>query len=111
MVELKKLDVLRRTDSGDALYSVCVFFFSSRRRHTRLQGDWSSDMCSSDLRSSARPGSVAASTPAIRRTAIRSLARNEQLRDAAHRNADPRRAVVQLVRELEIGRASCRERV
>src|SRR6266566_8446646 len=25
------------------------FFFSSRRRHTRLQGDWSSDMCSSDL--------------------------------------------------------------
>src|SRR5256885_12075847 len=25
------------------------FFFSSRRRHTRLQGDWSSDLCSSDL--------------------------------------------------------------
>src|SRR5256885_13293554 len=29
------------------------FFFSSRRRHTRLQGDWSSDVCSSDLRSKA----------------------------------------------------------
>src|SRR5256885_11127110 len=30
--------------------SYCVFFFfSSRRRHTRLQGDWSSDVCSSDL--------------------------------------------------------------
>src|SRR5256885_1777088 len=27
----------------------CGFFFSSRRRHTRLQGDWSSDVCSSDL--------------------------------------------------------------
>src|SRR5256885_14988943 len=26
------------------------FFFSRRRRHTRLQGDWSSDVCSSDLR-------------------------------------------------------------
>src|SRR5256885_9956101 len=26
-----------------------LFFFSSRRRHTRLQGDWSSDVCSSDL--------------------------------------------------------------
>src|ERR1039457_5281179 len=26
-------------------------FFSSRRRHTRLQGDWSSDVCSSDLSS------------------------------------------------------------
>src|SRR5256885_16640586 len=35
-----------------------VFFFSSRRRHTRLQGDWSSDVCSSDLsasRSSSLP--------------------------------------------------------
>src|SRR6266446_9521944 len=27
-----------------------VFFFSCRRRHTILQGDWSSDVCSSDLR-------------------------------------------------------------
>src|SRR5262249_60115399 len=27
------------------------FFFSSRRRHTRLVSDWSSDVCSSDLRS------------------------------------------------------------
>src|SRR6266850_5894605 len=26
------------------------FFFSSRRRHTRVQGDWSSDVCSSDLK-------------------------------------------------------------
>src|SRR5256885_7743434 len=26
------------------------FVFSSRRRHTRLQGDWSSDVCSSDLK-------------------------------------------------------------
>src|SRR5256885_6416138 len=26
-----------------------MLFFSSRRRHTRLQGDWSSDVCSSDL--------------------------------------------------------------
>src|SRR5699024_11893153 len=31
---------------------VCVFlfFFSSRRRHTRSKRDWSSDVCSSDLR-------------------------------------------------------------
>src|SRR5215467_4341153 len=28
---------------------VFFFFFSSRRRHTRLQGDWSSDVCSSDI--------------------------------------------------------------
>src|SRR6266516_6238303 len=30
------------------LYDV-FFFFSSRRRHTRSYGDWSSDVCSSDL--------------------------------------------------------------
>src|SRR6266487_5609877 len=28
---------------------VDFFFFSSRRRHTRWTGDWSSDVCSSDL--------------------------------------------------------------
>src|SRR5262249_57329114 len=27
-----------------------IFFFSSRRRHTRLVSDWSSDVCSSDLK-------------------------------------------------------------
>src|SRR3982751_1951435 len=27
----------------------CSFFFSSRRRHTRSDRDWSSDVCSSDL--------------------------------------------------------------
>src|SRR5256885_5350920 len=31
------------------ILSIVFFFFSSRRRHTRLQGDWSSDVCSSDL--------------------------------------------------------------
>src|SRR5256885_6516440 len=30
-------------------FAFFFFFFSSRRRHTRLQGDWSSDVCSSDL--------------------------------------------------------------
>src|SRR5215813_2444796 len=29
---------------------VCFFFFSSRRRHTRCGRDWSSDVCSSDLK-------------------------------------------------------------
>src|SRR5256886_740502 len=34
-------------------YYVHPFFFSSRRRHTRFDCDWSSDVCSSDL---PRPG-------------------------------------------------------
>src|SRR2546430_3422524 len=34
------------------LYRFC-FFFSSRRRHTRFDCDWSSDVCSSDLATGA----------------------------------------------------------
>src|SRR5256885_9269337 len=39
---------MTRSSRAEAL-ARCSFFFSSRRRHTRLQGDWSSDVCSSDL--------------------------------------------------------------
>src|SRR6478735_9772138 len=34
---------------GEQWIKFMNFFFSSRRRHTILQGDWSSDVCSSDL--------------------------------------------------------------
>src|SRR3989454_5245811 len=48
-----QLSVRRKTQAlgraGVAVGIVVFFFFSSRRRHTRLQGDWSSDVCSSDL--------------------------------------------------------------
>src|SRR5256885_5655885 len=43
---------------------IFFFFFSSRRRHTRLQGDWSSDVCSSDLKRTAL-------APAIEEVGIR----------------------------------------
>src|SRR5690348_436863 len=33
----------------DIFGCIAAFFFSSRRRHTRWTGDWSSDVCSSDL--------------------------------------------------------------
>src|SRR5207249_8004954 len=39
-----------------------VFFFSSRRRHTRSKRDWSSDVCSSDLRSCFESARAAGST-------------------------------------------------
>src|SRR6266480_5176161 len=49
--------------------SVYLFFFSSRRRHTRLTCDWSSDVCSSDLREiccvSARPRKVHVRPPSV----------------------------------------------
>src|SRR2546429_4736950 len=34
---------------------LCLFFFSSRRRHTRCSRDWSSDVCSSDLQKEFLP--------------------------------------------------------
>src|SRR5437763_11350465 len=46
------LDILLPVDSFDDVMPIdyLFFFFSSRRRHTRYIGDWSSDVCSSDLR-------------------------------------------------------------
>src|SRR5437763_1686581 len=41
---------VNRPSENSALSSRVMFFFSSRRRHTRYIGDWSSDVCSSDLR-------------------------------------------------------------
>src|SRR5690606_40346072 len=78
---------------------ICIsfFFFSSRRRHTRFSRDWSSDVCSSDLKSSMRrnsgpgaPGSASART----RERIPSQPTRKSARSS-----------------LQIGRASCRERV
>src|SRR5437762_3715231 len=43
-------------DRKEARKPTIIFFFSSRRRHTRYIGDWSSDVCSSDLR---QPGAGA----------------------------------------------------
>src|SRR2546429_2554693 len=40
--------VLRRSRVERCFLQTCVFFFSSRRRHTRCSRDWSSDVCSSD---------------------------------------------------------------
>src|SRR5436305_9620093 len=42
---------MSQTISPDSSHQGCytIFFFSSRRRHTRCGRDWSSDVCSSDL--------------------------------------------------------------
>src|SRR6266480_5506064 len=54
----------------------CMFFFSSRRRHTRLTCDWSSDVCSSDLRVKRRrkPRPKRASKLAARRLPVNGTA-------------------------------------
>src|SRR5690606_40711217 len=42
-----------------------LFFFSSRRRHTRFSRDWSSDVCSSDLEAPAYATRRPQSSPAL----------------------------------------------
>src|SRR5206468_8983842 len=86
-------------------FLISRFIFSSRRRHTRSDRDWSSDVCSSDLlewstvRMEHRPVSKTGLIP-------------------AQAFEQERAALVALPAHLpapylchEIGRASCRERV
>ena len=49
LVEIRDYEVTR-VQTCDLM----LFFFSSRRRHTRLRRDWSSDVCSSDLFATGR---------------------------------------------------------
>src|SRR5207248_8379395 len=70
------------------------FFFSSRRRHTRSYGDWSSDVCSSDL---------------FRPSAVVSL---YGVYDWQFRGSPYHAGFGQILERVivEIGRASCREK-
>src|SRR5437762_239346 len=87
---------------GVSISLICLFFFffffffSSRRRHTRYIGDWSSDVCSSDL------GLNSASVASIADPA-----------DPTHLPLLFRRSYVisGIGGWTQIGRASCRERV
>src|SRR5256885_12893105 len=54
------IDALILINSLFSILFAVFFFFSSRRRHTRLQGDWSSDVCSSDLIWAGMGGSIMA---------------------------------------------------
>src|SRR5690242_21906728 len=87
------------------------FFFSSRRRHTRLTCDWSSDVCSSDLTAAKR---------ALRGlVGIDAEAGPTEIAVLADDSADPVHVAADLISQAEhdpaaasvqIGRASCRER-
>src|SRR5207253_5826154 len=90
-------------------HTLMLFFFSSRRRHTRWPRDWSSDVCSSDLLATAVLGAVAP-RQSPHQPHIQHIARAfPYLRFALPwfgRSSRPCEA-----RETgEIGRASCRER-
>src|SRR5256886_7571419 len=88
------------------------FLFSSRRRHTRFDCDWSSDVCSSDLEA-----------PEARdREAHRQTRTASKVTGASNGQGGPDRSTFHIDETLlaakphsggdrdEIGRASCRER-
>src|SRR5437763_14199357 len=58
------------------------FFFSSRRRHTRYIGDWSSDVCSSDLETACptNPPRLPGQNVEIPEVGLRSRPRSEERR-------------------------------
>src|SRR5882762_6115473 len=73
-----------------------VFFFSSRRRHTRFKCDWSSDVCSSDLSSERGDGMTQVATrsrPILKKFQAdqnQRIARGEHLRTFAEYQEDQR---------------------
>src|SRR5690606_39460363 len=87
--------------------SIGCVFFSSRRRHTRFSRDWSSDVCSSDLKEEFR-------------LALKERLRNHNLNILLDYRLAPSVAQYSntffsfqraLTKGFQIGRASCRERV
>src|SRR5256885_9291997 len=62
---------------------VWFFLFSSRRRHTRLQGDWSSDVCSSDLPRDGRPARMTSVAEFLARASVREEVRPADARAGA----------------------------
>src|SRR5207248_4257562 len=99
-----------------------LFFFSSRRRHTRSYGDWSSDVCSSDL--STAPILLAMYLAVAEKQGadwkkISGTLQNDILKEyiAQKEYIFPPRPSMRLITDIfkfcaenEIGRASCRER-
>src|SRR5207249_8547485 len=83
----------------------CIFFFSSRRRHTRSKRDWSSDVCSSYLRNQSEetfdliePGTAGRSEMKVESTTFLGF------QPALDRSTFVGRVVVQHDMDIEIGR-------
>src|SRR5256884_1894106 len=55
---------------GTGLSRLMIFFFSSRRRHTRCSRDWSSDVCSSDLQQTSSQAAAAWMMEALHRDVL-----------------------------------------
>src|SRR5262249_58242523 len=88
-----------------------VFFFSSRRRHTRLVSDWTSDVCSSDLIPTNKDVVRTDQNDVVFRTKREKYAAIiDEIVECHERGQPVLVGTVNVeVSELQIGRASCRE--
>src|SRR5207253_4533870 len=67
--------------------SYVIFFFSSRRRHTRWPRDWSSDVCSSDLFVQIKTGALTTERIAAARKRGRSVVTTDTYKSMAYARA------------------------
>src|SRR2546430_5244711 len=88
-----------------------LFFFSSRRRHTRFDCDWSSDVCSSDLGDFRYFGGGDGAKVGKGRGVFPVVIENIRVAALPVDNLMSHQFAELLVTHYEIGRASCRERV
>src|SRR5438045_6039363 len=110
--------VSQDTHRASPVWMNLLFFFSSRRRHTRCLSDWSSDVCSSDLEQHYRDVQdieftveegrlYLLQTRSAKRTAAAAL---KAAADMTSEGLIDREEAVSRIDPHQIGRASCRER-
>src|SRR3546814_2642156 len=88
----------------------CVFFFKQKTAYEMRISDWSSDVCSSDLRSTDKTNGTADDIPTIRHQSFDSpkpQERRNNINTAIGRIGPPGSRSI----DKQNGRASCRERV
>src|SRR2546430_2993113 len=96
-------------DPSGYVLLVFIFFFSSRRRHTRFDCDWSSDVCSSDLSNMLQSHGYKVTAVEFDSRIIGMAKTFFYLDPSVQTVADDARHYINTCHE--IGRASCRERV
>src|SRR5437763_4845459 len=110
----RRYETTRSKRAGSPPRVSCVFFFfSSRRRHTRYIGDWSSDVCSSDLGYPLEAPATRFHTSAFSAKGFTDVANVFRNGCAAIQPSDRVGSAHGggAARGSKIGRASCRERV
>src|SRR5699024_11511203 len=88
-----------------------LFFFSSRRRHTRSKRDWSSDVCSSDLLNRSTDYAIQMLLYLAKEGKTVSSSKLAASMGVSHRYLLHISSKLRAAGFIQIGRASCRERV